>query len=99
MRWLRFILIPILVVIFIAVVIAAHYYYDGFYHSASANTRKHISDSEILKLNDKALLLKTFAHQKNCNQKIIFLVDMSLSSGKNRFLFMTQKKILLLKAG
>lgn len=99
MRWLRFILIPILSVVFIAVVIAAHYYYLGFSHSASSNTVEHIRNSEILKLNEKALLLKRFASQKKYNQKIIFLVDMSLPSGKNRFFVYNLEKDSVVKSG
>jgi hypothetical protein len=99
MRWLRFILVPILIAIFIAVVIAEHYYYNGFYHAASANNTRHISDSEISKLNEKALLLKKFACQKKCDQKIIFLVDMSLPSGKNRFFIYNTQKDSVIKAG
>ncbi|HEX4372681.1 MAG TPA: hypothetical protein VHZ50_05180, partial [Puia sp.] len=97
MRWLRFILIPILSVVSIAAVIAAHYYYLGFSHSSS-NSVKHIRDSEILKLNEKALLLKKFASQKKCNQKIIFLVDMSMPSGKNRFFVYDTEKDSVIKA-
>jgi L,D-transpeptidase-like protein len=100
MRWLRFILIPILFIIFIAVVIAAHYYYNGFSDSATANnTAKHISASEISKLNEKALLLKAFACQKKCDQKIIFLLDMSLPSGKNRFFVYDTEKDSVIIAG
>jgi L,D-transpeptidase catalytic domain len=66
---------------------AAYYYYKGFYKTSpnSFNSAYNLDEKEVSKINQKVIEFKKFELDKNFSKKIIFLVDMSLSSGKNRF--------------
>ncbi|HLK29554.1 MAG TPA: murein L,D-transpeptidase catalytic domain family protein [Puia sp.] len=87
MKQLRYFLLSLLALIFVVLAFAAHYYYKGFHknHSTDFAFSNYSDEAEMAKINEKASLLKKFASEKNYNQKFIFLVDMSIPSGKNRF--------------
>jgi hypothetical protein len=87
MNWLRYLLLSLLALIVVGLALAAHYYYKGFYKTRPANFKSvnNLDEKEVSKIDGKAIELKKFALDKSFNKKIIFLVDMSLPSGKNRF--------------
>jgi hypothetical protein len=65
---------------------------------------KHASSHEISsnifdKLQAKASEVKNFTEKNNYNNNICFLVDMSMSSGRNRFFVYDLNKDTILKAG
>jgi hypothetical protein len=71
---------------------AAHYYYKGYYKwnhapAGEAFEAGRVRRAEATRLEAKAVELKAFlsASRHNYNTKLAFLVDMGLSSGKNRF--------------
>lgn len=58
-----------------------------------------VSNNIEKKLEEKASLAKQFIRQKGFNDKICFLLDMSLPSGQNRYFIYDLKKDSLLHAG
>ncbi|MBS1947046.1 MAG: murein L,D-transpeptidase catalytic domain family protein [Bacteroidetes bacterium] len=97
MKWLRFFLLSLLIIIFVAFVFAGGYYYEGFYRKERKAFITGINDPEISKVNEKALLLRAFAAKKKYNQKIAFLLDMSMPSGKYRFFVFDLDKHSIIK--
>ena len=87
MKWLRYFLLSLLAIVSVVLVLAAHYYYKGFYKTKAwhFNSVNHLGETEVSKINQKAVELKKFVLGKSFSKKFIFLVDMSLPSGKNRF--------------
>ncbi|HXB43900.1 MAG TPA: murein L,D-transpeptidase catalytic domain family protein [Puia sp.] len=87
MRRLRHFLLSLLAIVFVVLAFAADYYYKGFYKSRAShiNPVKHLDEAEVSKISGKATELKKFATGKSFSKKYIFLADMSLPSGKNRF--------------
>ncbi|HLX92520.1 MAG TPA: murein L,D-transpeptidase catalytic domain family protein [Puia sp.] len=87
MRWLRLLLIPPMAIALSAVVIAGHYYYSILY--GHVGTHKYRSDppdlSERARLREKVFALRAFGNRKKFNQRLFFLIDMKLPSGRNRF--------------
>jgi len=79
--------LSLLALITVALALAAHYYYKGFYRASptSIHSINKINSNEALRINNKASHIKSFALKSGFNTKIIFLVDMSLPSGQNRF--------------
>ncbi len=101
MKWFRYIILSALTFIAGIFVFAAHYYYKGFHkkNPADFNFSNQSDQTEIIRLNEKASAVKKFALEKKYNQKFIFLVDMSLPSGKNRFFVYDISKDSIVKCG
>jgi len=80
--------------------LAAHYYYKGFYRTriTGFNFISKFTDNEASKINTKAFEVKNFVSKKDFNKKIIFLVDMGLPSGKNRFFIYDLQNDSVIKA-
>ena len=99
MNWLRYLLLSLLALIIFALALAAHYYYKGFYRSRPSNFNavNNVNENEISKINSKAVELKKFLLNKGFNKGFIFLVDMSLPSGKNRFFVYDLQKDSIIK--
>lgn len=57
------------------------------------------STEEFQKLKTKAIAIKQFASSRHYNDKIFFLVDMNLPSGKNRFFVYNADKDSIVLAG
>jgi len=87
MNWLRYFILSLLALIIVALALAAQYYYKGFYKTRPTNFNvvNDLDEKEVSKISGKAIELRKFAFDKSLNKKIIFLVDMNLPSGKNRF--------------
>lgn len=98
MSYLRYFLLWLLVLFFFAFALAAHYYYKGFYIKANhPDVPCHMDEAETTKINQKAIELKKFAIEKRFSKKFIFLVDMSVPSGKNRFFVYDMSKDSIIK--
>jgi L,D-transpeptidase-like protein len=87
MRHLRYFLLSLLTLVSVVFALASHYYYKGFYKTQAShlNSINYLDEEEVAKINQKAIELKKFALAKRFSKKYIFLADMSLPSGKNRF--------------
>jgi hypothetical protein len=87
MKWLRYISLSFLILICAVLSIAAHYYYKGFYgyKNVEFKSETFAGEPEAARIKEKAESLKKFASNKGYNQKFIFLADMSMPSGRNRF--------------
>jgi hypothetical protein len=87
MKCLRYLLLSLLALVIVVLSLAAHYYYKGFYKIKKDhfNLIYFPDEAEVSKINQKASELKKFANEKKFSKKYIFLVDMSIPSGKNRF--------------
>ena len=87
MKRLRYFIFLLAAVIGLTLVLAAHNYYKGFCKPGINNFSvvKYLDEPELARITGKAIELKKFEAGKNFSKKIIFLVDMSLPSGKNRF--------------
>jgi len=99
MKWLRYILLSLLIFICAMLVVAAHYYYKGFSKKQAIDFRvvKDFDEKELSKLNEKALAIKKFATENKYNKEIVFLIDMNIPSGKNRFFVYDLSKDSILK--
>ncbi|HVM88857.1 MAG TPA: murein L,D-transpeptidase catalytic domain family protein [Puia sp.] len=94
MKWLRYLSFSLLGLLLAALALAGHYYYKAYFkpgHSIQSFAAT-ANEEEILKIRNKAEQIKEFAQEKNYSQTIIFLIDMSLPSGKNRFFIYDCKK-------
>src|SRR5215510_6616244 len=58
-----------------------------------------LSENSILRIKSKAADAKKFVVEKDYNNRICFLVDMSLPSGQNRFFVYDLKKDTLQNSG
>ena len=58
-----------------------------------------VTNKVSAKLLTKATQAKTFARQKGFNENICFLIDMSVSSGKNRFYVYNMEKDSIVNSG
>ncbi len=87
MKRLRYFLFSLLAIVCVLLAFAAHYYYKGFHKTSPTHFHavRHLEEAEVSKINQKALELKKFALGKRFSKKYIFLADMNLPSGKNRF--------------
>jgi len=87
MKRLRYFLISLLALVIMVFSLAAHYYYKGFYEIRTDhfNLINLPDEAEVSKINQKASELKKFSNGKRFSTKYIFLIDMSIPSGKNRF--------------
>jgi len=87
MKRFRYLLLSLLTLFMVMLSLAAHYYYKGFYKIKTPhfNLINLPAEAEVSKINMKASELKKFASDKKFSKKYIFLVDMSIPSGKNRF--------------
>jgi len=99
MNWLRYFLLSLLALIIFALALAAHYYYKGFYKTRpnNFNSVNDLDEKEVSKISGKAIELKKFALDKGFSKKFIFLVDMSLPPGKNRFFVYDLQKDSIVK--
>jgi hypothetical protein len=102
MKWLRNSLLLIAGLGIAALLLAAHYYYKGSYRPARTHglltVSRPVDAGESGRIAQKALGLKKFVAQGNFNQRIVFLVDMRLPSGKNRFFVYDLSKDSILQA-
>ena len=98
MKWLLRIALSLAVMAIVVLALAGHYYYKGFYRPAntsrSAYTPKRVSAPEADRIAEKAAQLRKFVagnavarpvQGRRYSEKLAFLVDMRLPSGKNRF--------------
>lgn len=87
MKPLRYLLVSLLASVIAVLSMAAHYYYKGFYKIKPNHFNSTIlpDQAEVSKINQKASELKKIAMEKRFCKKYIFLIDMSIPSGKNRF--------------
>lgn len=99
MKRLRYFLLSLFTIFFVALALAAHYYYKGFYKIKAAHSTavSHLDEAEVSKIDQKAIELKKFAFEKSFCKKTIFLVDMSMPSGKNRFFVYDVSKDSIIK--
>jgi hypothetical protein len=99
MKWLRYLLLFLLVIICTMLVLAAHYHYKGFHkkHQDDFSIAHDFDEREINKLTEKATELKKFLSDKKYNKQIAFLIDMDIPSGKNRFFVYDLTKDSILK--
>lgn len=100
MKRLRYFLLSLMAVVCVVLAFAAHYYYKGFYkiNATKFNSVHHWDEAEVSKINQKAIELKKFALGKSYSKKYIFLADMSLPSGKNRFFVYDISKDSIIRA-
>jgi hypothetical protein len=103
MKWLRNSLLLIAGLGIAGLLLAAHYYYKGFYRPARMHgllpVSRPVDVGESGRIAQKALALKKFIAGGDFNQRIAFLVDMRLSSGKSRFFVYDLSKDSILQAG
>jgi hypothetical protein len=89
MKWLRNSLLLLAGIVTVLFVLAAHYYYRGFHRSATSRSHPVALHSlpvgEADKLSGRLAGLKQYAVAHGYNDRIAFLADMQLPSGKNRF--------------
>jgi hypothetical protein len=92
-------MLSLLALIIVAVALAAHNYYKGFYKTSSTNFKSvnDLDKREVSKITEKAIEVKKFVPDKNFSKRFIFLVDMSLPSGKNRFFVYDLSKDSIIK--
>lgn len=86
MNWLRYLVLSLLALILIALALATHYY-KGVYKARPTDFKgvNKLNENEFSKIKGKAVELKKFAFDNRFSTKYIFLIDMKLPSGKNRF--------------
>jgi len=95
MKWLLRIMLSVAILGLVALALAGHYYYKGFYRPsraprAVAASPRRLSLVETERIAEKATELRKFlgtrpAAAGGYNKRIIFLIDMRLPSGRNRF--------------
>jgi L,D-transpeptidase catalytic domain len=103
MKWLRKSLLSVAGLAAVGLLLAAHYYYKGYYRKAgrhgAATIWFHADVEESGRLAQKALALKNLLVDGGFNPGIVFLVDMRLPSGRNRFFVYDLSKDSILQAG
>ncbi len=87
MKRLRYFVLSLLAVVCIILALAAHHHYKGFYKSKpnNFNAVNYFDNGEVSRINQKATEVKRFELNENFSKKYVFLIDMSVPSGKNRF--------------
>ena len=91
MKWIRNAVLVLAGLLFVIFVLAAHYYYKGFRillsgdHTRAIPVAHTLSPAESVRIARKARALKLFAHSNGFNSRLVFLADMDLPLGKNRF--------------
>jgi hypothetical protein len=102
--WLRRIVLSIGILIAVTLTVAGHYYYEFFYKPAHHSdppfgVTSTLTDTERLRIARSASAQKTFLAGHGFNTSLCFLVDMQVSSGKNRFFVYDLDKDSILLAG
>src|SRR5450631_3108388 len=103
MNWFRKSLLSVAGLAAVGVLLAAQYYYKGFFRGAEGHgakaARSHVDAGESMRLAQKALALKEILADGGFNPGVVFLVDMQLPSGRNRFFVYDLTKDSILQAG
>jgi len=73
--------------------------YAGVNCNFSKSVKEEISSATLARLKSKAVAAKKFTDENNYNERICFLLDMSLSSGQNRFFVYDLRKDTLYNSG
>ncbi|MHA4807956.1 murein L,D-transpeptidase catalytic domain-containing protein [Flavitalea flava] len=102
-KWLRYSLLTLAGLVTVALLPATCYYYKGFYRPAHSRSPYMASfsktDAETARITEEIRELKPFLSRNGYNQKIVFLADMHLPSGKYRFFVYDLSKDSILLAG
>lgn len=102
-KWLRYSLLTLAGMVTVALLPATCYYYKGFYQPAHSPKPYTVSfsktDAETERINRETEVLKPFLSRNGYNQRIVFLADMHLPSGKYRFFAYDLSKDSILLAG
>jgi len=102
-NWFRKSLLSVAGLATVGLIFAAHYYYKGYFRPAGdygpGAARSHVDAGESIRLAQKALALKMLLADGGFNPGIVFLLDMRLPSGRNRFFVYDLAKDSILQSG
>lgn len=102
MKPFRIIAIALMACVCLATLTAFTYWYKAKHNTTNAKTSINVTSSPspvFLKMQLKAVAAKKFVASKKYNTRICFLVDMSVSSGKNRFFIYDLKNDSIINSG
>ena len=84
MKPLKLFSLTALFILFVLSLLASHYYYR-LKKKSSSHSSVAIKDAEKIKLDEYGAMTENYVSGKEYNSDVVFLVDMKIASGKNRF--------------
>jgi hypothetical protein len=97
MKWIKPILLTVVLAVLIILVFATHYYVKGFKNARTPKSR--VATIENERLHHKIKNLLPVLNSGNFNNTTCFLVDMNIASGKNRFFIYDIKRDSVINTG
>ncbi|MBS1667870.1 MAG: murein L,D-transpeptidase catalytic domain family protein [Bacteroidetes bacterium] len=101
MKWLKYFSLSLIILLLLALTLTGLYYYKGFSKTITKNQVRsnNLEKKELGEVRKKAAEIKQFEKEKGFNKQYVFLVDMKVPSGKNRFFVYDLLKDSIVKMG